>query len=94
MICNRLMAGSVKDCACRLPNEGGWLPCPEDARVLLEPIPVDRPPPMLRNGAEIAVIEHRTLTGEMCHDCGGFNMQRAGTCMLCLTCGSTSGGCS
>lgn len=36
--CRRLQGGSVKDCVCRLPNEGGWLPCPPDAQGLLVPI--------------------------------------------------------
>jgi hypothetical protein len=33
-------------------------------------------------------------TGDVCDRCGGSNMTRSGTCVLCLDCGSTSGGCS
>lgn len=32
-------------------------------------------------------------TGSVCMKCGGSNMVRAGTCMLCRDCGDTSGGC-
>lgn len=32
--------------------------------------------------------------GEACTQCGLFTMLRAGTCLRCCTCGSTSGGCS
>jgi hypothetical protein len=33
-------------------------------------------------------------TGDVCDRCGGSNMTRSGTCLLCLDCGSTLGGCS
>lgn len=33
-------------------------------------------------------------TGECCMDCGAMRMIRTGTCLTCLACGSTSGGCS
>ena len=75
MICNRLHGGSVRDCGCRLPDEGGWLECPPEARLAAVP-PAVKP------------------SGEFCHDCGGTRTVRAGTCLLCLDCGSTSGGCS
>jgi hypothetical protein len=34
------------------------------------------------------------VSGDECGACGGVNMARAGPCMRCLDCGSTSGGCS
>ena len=34
------------------------------------------------------------FTGDMCNECGNFRMVRTGTCLTCLDCGSTSGGCS
>jgi ribonucleoside-diphosphate reductase alpha chain len=30
-------------------------------------------------------------TGDICDICGNFTMVRNGTCLLCLTCGSTTG---
>ena len=32
-------------------------------------------------------------SGDICGDCGSANMTRAGSCLLCKDCGSTSGGC-
>lgn len=32
-------------------------------------------------------------TGNVCMKCGSGNQVRAGTCLLCLDCGDTSGGC-
>ncbi len=81
-VCERLYGGSIKDCACRLPNLAGWAECPDEARGILAPAPAPQPAP-----------QPRTLTGDICDDCGSPNMTRAGTCLLCLNCGSTSGGC-
>lgn len=30
-------------------------------------------------------------TGDVCTVCGNFTMQRAGACLTCMTCGSTTG---
>jgi hypothetical protein len=30
-------------------------------------------------------------TGEVCGTCGGINLRRAGSCLLCSDCGSTTG---
>ena len=35
----------------------------------------------------------KDISGPPCIDCGGLTM-RAGTCYVCTSCGSTSGGCS
>ncbi len=59
--------------------EGGWLECPPETRGPGLVTLVSRPP---------------TLTGDFCAECGGVSLARAGTCLLCLDCGSTSGGCS
>ena len=34
------------------------------------------------------------FTGDMCDSCQQFMMVRTGTCLTCMACGSTSGGCS
>jgi hypothetical protein len=31
------------------------------------------------------------LSGDACSGCGNFSMQRAGTCLLCIVCGTTTG---
>ena len=31
------------------------------------------------------------FTGDACPNCGGFSMKRAGTCLTCQACGSTTG---
>ncbi|MCJ2035255.1 hypothetical protein [Methylobacterium sp. J-068] len=31
------------------------------------------------------------FTGDACPNCGGFMMKRAGTCLTCQACGSTTG---
>ncbi len=80
--CNRLLGKSIIGCNCMLPNwgehEGGWLPCPAEARGILRK----------RQAKQMQPI------GDCCADCGGFTMVRTGTCMTCSNCGSTSGGCS
>jgi ribonucleoside-diphosphate reductase alpha chain len=43
---------------------------------------------------ERALIEEARLkgyTGDMCQECGQATMVRNGTCLKCMTCGSTSG---
>jgi hypothetical protein len=57
---------------------GGWLDCPK--AMLVE--------------KAYATVAKAALTGDICSTCGGTNMRRAGTCLLCSDCGSTSGGCS
>ncbi len=32
LTCQRLYGGSVRACACTLPDKGGWLECPPEAR--------------------------------------------------------------
>ena len=34
------------------------------------------------------------FSGNVCADCGSFEMVRSGTCETCKNCGKTSGGCS
>lgn len=38
-------------------------------------------------------MQRATQSGNVCLRCGSANMVRAGTCLLCLDCGDTSGGC-
>ena len=38
--------------------------------------------------------EPRRSSGDICHDCGSVLMVRTGTCLTCMACGSSSGGCS
>ena len=33
-------------------------------------------------------------TGDVCGTCGSTRMRRAGVCLVCEACGSTSGGCA
>lgn len=42
--------------------------------------------------AQLVRAERGTAnTGEACSSCGNFTLRRAGTCMTCTTCGSTTG---
>lgn len=86
LICKRLHGGSVGLCGCRLPlgadGKGGWLECPPQARRVLP------------KQAAVKVAVERQVTGDICHSCGGPNMMRAGTCLVCRDCGDSSGGCS
>lgn len=36
----------------------------------------------------------QNYSGDACNDCGSMRMVRTGTCLTCMDCGSTSGGCS
>ncbi|MCX6164849.1 MAG: TSCPD domain protein, partial [Ignavibacteriae bacterium] len=45
-------------------------------------------------GSEKAIIQEAILkgyTGDICQECGQSTMVRNGTCLKCMTCGSTSG---
>jgi hypothetical protein len=79
-LCNRLAGGSAADCHCRLPNLGGWLECPPEARGI-------------RPARRLALIGGG-YTGDICDSCGSARMVRSGTCATCLDCGTASGGCS
>lgn len=99
-ICNRLFGGSVRDCRrCKLPNEGGWLECPTEARGILVPASVAvaqaaaaRLAPPIASNREIA--KAKGFTGNVCDHCGGTNMKMSGTCEVCDDCGESHGGCS
>jgi cell division FtsZ-interacting protein ZapD len=82
----------VRDCGCRLPNLAGWAECPQEAR--------------RRRAHDAANARHRDefesnlvhetsrasgFTGDQCSNCGSMQMVYNGTCMLCLSCGQTSG---
>ncbi|HBN22991.1 MAG TPA: vitamin B12-dependent ribonucleotide reductase, partial [Holosporales bacterium] len=41
--------------------------------------------------AQIAEAKMKGFEGDSCGDCGNFTLVRNGTCMKCVTCGSTSG---
>lgn len=82
--CQRLHGLSILDGeGCRCFQADGFLECPAAARGVLVAEEAPAPPP-----------KRVTLAGEFCQDCGSPNMTRAGTCMVCRDCGSTSGGCS
>lgn len=59
--------------------------------------PADRPrPPPLPAGATAMMVQSEIataqgFTGDSCATCGNFAMKRAGTCLTCTACGSTSG---
>lgn len=63
---------------CECRTADGWLPCPSEARGIIPPFRATRV----------------AFTGDICHDCGGPNMVRTGTCLTCQDCGTASGGCS
>lgn len=108
--CARLHGGSVRDCACFLPNALGFAECPPEARrIILPTIYGDRDTVNLPAVAAAAIVpavaaqsegngspwrSPPTVTGDLCQGCGGPNMVRTGTCLTCQDCGSTSGGCS
>lgn len=99
MKCLRLYNGSIKDCACRLSVPPWWLPCPEEAQGLLEPVPPVMPPtrmlaPMTLPNREMTLLMAENYTGDICTDCQGVRMVRTGTCLRCEDCYSQSGGCS
>lgn len=76
--CSRARGGSVRDCVCRLADEAGWAECPPET---------------------LGVPSHRraeppSFSGDICVTCGGTQMIRTGTCLTCLNCGSSDGGCS
>jgi hypothetical protein len=92
VICQRQIGGSVKDCECMLPNQGGWLECPPEARGILVAYGVGTP---ATAGDEFrSVLQHEVYSGDICQECGSPDMVRTGTCLTCQRCGSSNGGCS
>lgn len=45
--------------------------------------------PIHENGPKVA--QEKGFTGDECLDCGGMNVKRNGTCLVCTDCGKTSG---
>lgn len=41
--------------------------------------------------AQRGVARAMNFTGDACGECGNFTMTRTGTCMTCVSCGTTSG---
>lgn len=89
IVCQRLLGGSAANCQCRLAS-GGWAECPPEARgvIVIERVVVQAQP------QPDATPSQPKPAGEFCRTCGGVNMVRAGTCMVCRDCGDSSGGCS
>lgn len=50
------------------------------------PSPATRPP-----AAAINVSRAMGFTGDMCAQCGQFSMRRNGSCLVCMSCGTTTG---
>jgi ribonucleoside-diphosphate reductase alpha chain len=46
-------------------------------------------PPRLLSAAEVARL--KGYEGDPCGDCGQFTLVRNGTCLKCVTCGTTTG---
>lgn len=64
---------------------------PDAPRDVCPPVMVRRVRPPLGSAS---VARARGFTGDSCQECGMFMMVRAGVCLKCMNCGSTSGGCS
>lgn len=84
--CKRALGGDIRECLCKLPQEAGWAECPQAARGLIGRKSEPRP--------EYLAAPRSVLAGDICQDCGSPQMIRTGTCMTCLACGSSNGGCS
>lgn len=91
--CARLHGGSVRDCRCMLRNGGGWAECPPQARRVMPKLS----PSIIVSMADTsptALLPIPRLSGDICQTCGSPNMIRTGTCLTCVECGDSSGGCS
>lgn len=86
MRCNLGLPGGVRACECMLPDEGGWLSCPD---TLVEQVQENTARAMK------AVVDagYRRASGNFCIECGGL-LVRTGTCETCQDCGTPTGGCS
>lgn len=90
--CHRLQGRSMLDGdGCRCFLAAGFLECPPEARTV----------PVTLACAQRIVTRSRMQprrnvqrSGDFCDNCGGANIVRTGTCLTCVDCGSTSGGCS
>lgn len=59
-------------------------------------VPEPPPPPITKGHPQAEVHTPRpaqggTMEGHACPGCGNFSLIRNGTCLLCLTCGETTG---
>lgn len=69
----------------------GFRPCPAKLR---ERRNRRAPPPAILLEHEGPSTAHSEMTGDFCLKCQQFSMVRTGTCLTCVFCGDTSGGCS
>jgi len=89
MYCQLQHGGSVKDCECRRPGAGGWLPCPE--------VPMRLRKSLSETGLTTGPIGASGMapapaySGDCCQICGNFAMVFTGTCSTCQVCGETTG---
>jgi len=94
--CARLRGVSARRCWCRLPNEGGWAPCPPEAQgVMTPPAPatVEWVEPPTASPHELSRLARAGgYTGNECDHCGSMRMRQNGTCEVCDDCGE-SGAC-
>lgn len=79
ILCNLAVGGSIRDCGCRV--EGGWAECPAEVRRRLAYERANKRHPLPLPG----------YTGDVCDICGSSQLIRNGTCLLCTSCGATSG---
>lgn len=47
--------------------------------------------PLHRVNGEMSAAVEAGYTGDVCEQCGSFRMKRAGTCLTCDDCGTSSG---
>ena len=55
--------------------------------------PAAKPPPPPRQPTQTkrAMAAGMGFTGDMCGQCGQFTMRRNGSCLVCVSCGTTTG---
>jgi ribonucleoside-diphosphate reductase alpha chain len=55
------------------------------------PLPVAPTGPTLKSPSASEMARLKGYEGDPCGECGQFTMVRNGTCLKCITCGTTTG---
>lgn len=77
-----------------IDNRQMWEGSPGAPVVWEDYLEVSAPTSALGRMAEVLEARTKGFEGEACANCGAMRMIRAGKCLQCTGCGSTSGGCS
>lgn len=86
--CSSLMDYVVRELAASYINK----PAPDNAESSEDPIELSpMPMPRITSNGSLRTMTKSPFMGDSCSSCGSFTLRRNGTCLVCETCGQTTG---